>query len=251
MRVIKIGGRVQGNPGVYAALADSWLSRPGAIVLVHGGGDEVSSLQRLMGIEPVFIGGRRVTSEADIDVLRMGLSGASNKRVVAQLQNRGVRAIGVSGEDGDLIGAHPVVEVQLGQVGKPTEINVALIDVLLKSGYLPVISPLGRSVLDGMPLNINGDDAAAAIAGALQADELLLIADVEGVLLDGCVVPHLTAEKANEFVASGSATGGMVAKLDAALHCLTLGAARVRIGGIAMIEDTNAGTTITLSQSMV
>jgi acetylglutamate kinase len=251
MRVLKIGGRAQQNPKVYAAIAVAWRQAPGTICVVHGGGDEVSALQRSMGIEPVFVGGRRVTSAADVDVLRMGLSGSSNKRIVAALQDAGAEAVGLSGEDGKLIGAERVADPAMGQVGSPSRINSALLLTLLQAGYLPAISPMGRSTVDGAPLNINGDDAAASIAAALHARELLFVADVPGVLAGDGVVPRLTAEAAGALVRSGSATGGMVAKLEAALRALSLGVLSVRIGAQEMINDSQAGTIITLTPSMV
>ncbi len=242
---------MQRDPAVYVAIAGAWREHEGGICVVHGGGDEVSSLQRLMGIEPKFVGGRRVTGESDIDVLRMGLSGASNKRVVAALQNEGARAVGISGEDGALIGATQVSNSELGLVGTPTKVNAELLQVLLAAGYLPVISPLGRNIADGAALNINGDDAAAAIAGALRAAELLLVADVPGVLADGAVIRTLSAEGTETLVRQGAATGGMIAKLEASLRALTSGVQSVRIGALEMISDARAGTTITLTPSLV
>ena len=251
MRVIKVGGRAQLDPRIYSAIAGAWKEQAGKLCVVHGGGDEVSALQRLMGINPTFVGGRRVTAEGDIDVLRMGLSGAANKRMVAALQNEGARAVGISGEDGELIGATRVTQTDLGMVGTPTRINSALLEVLLSAGYLPVISPLGRDFVSGTALNINGDDAAAAIAGSLSASELLLVADVAGVLEDGKVVKALSSEGVESLVRNGSATGGMVAKLEAALLALACGVRSVRIGALEMISDPRAGTTITLTPSLV
>jgi acetylglutamate kinase len=251
MRVIKIGGRAQNDPAVYDAIADAWRSAERALCVVHGGGDAVTSLQRSMGMNPHFVDGRRVTSAADIDVLRMALSGVCNKRIVAALHERGINAVGLSGEDGALIGALRVNDARLGEVGTPKEINVSLLQTLLDAGYLPVISPLGRSLADGAALNINGDDAAAAIAGALHAEELLLVADVPGVLSGGAVVPRLSAESAESLVQSGSATGGMIAKLQAALLALSSGVKSARIGSPEMILDSGAGTTITLTPSLV
>ena len=264
MRVIKIGGRAQKDPALYAAIGDAWKNAGGGICVVHGGGDEVSALQRSMGIEPVFVNGRRATNAADIDVLRMALSGAANKRIVAALQDSGVAAVGISGEDGTLIGAEQVSDTRLGQVGIPKKINVLLLETILKAGCMPVISPMGRSLSDGVALNINGDDSAAAIAGAMRAHELLLIADVRGVMerkMDSGhrrddsdekdVISKLSAEGAEKLIQGGSATGGMIAKLEAALLALSSGVRSVRIGSQEMISDAQAGTTITLTPSLV
>ena len=251
MRVFKVGGRAQVDAALYASIAAAWTAEEGSICVVHGGGDEISSLQRLSGIEPVFVGGRRVTSDSDIDVLRMALSGSSNKRVVASLQNAGVRAIGLSGEDGTLIGAARTSDARLGHVGAPQRINAELLTILLAAGYLPVISPLGRALDNGATLNINGDDAAAAIASALHANELLFVADVPGVLSNGKLISALTAESVEGLVQNGSVTGGMLAKLEAALLALSRGVRKVRIGDKEMIANAQSGTTISLTPSLV
>jgi acetylglutamate kinase len=162
------------------------------LVVVHGGGDEVSALQRRLGSEPTFIGGRRVTTEGDMETVRMVLSGTVNKRIVRQLLDLGINAVGISGEDGALLPAALLDGGALGAVGEPLVANARPVEALLSAGFVPVISPLGRDAVSGRGLNINGDDAAAAIAGALLADELLLLADVPGVLDPaGAMIPSI------------------------------------------------------------
>ena len=158
---------------------------------MHGGGDEVSTLQRLYGVEARFAGGRRVTSALDLEIIRMALSGSANKRLVSALVDAGVSAIGLSGEDGALLTADPLDPAQYGHVGTPAAVNTVLLRQLLGAGHLPVLSPVSRSTdpAMGATLNVNGDDAAAAIAAALGADELLLVSDVPGVLLGERPVP--------------------------------------------------------------
>jgi len=249
--VIKIGGRAQSDHGLAGALAAAWAAASGSLVVVHGGGDEVSALQQAFGVTPSFVGGRRVTSVQDIELLRMALSGSANKRLVSALVSRGVSAVGLSGEDGALLAAAPLDPAQLGCVGDPRRVNVALLRHLLDGGYLPVISPLSRSepaaagaVAASVALNVNGDDAAATIAAALEADELLLVADVAGVLVDGSTISELAPVDAGQLLASGLASGGMVAKLEAALAALASGVARVRIGDVAAIHDPTRGTIV-------
>lgn len=246
MRVIKVGGRAQGDPELPAAIADAWAAAPGALCVVHGGGDAVTALQRALGGEPRFVGGRRVTSEADVELVRMAVSGAANKQLVARLLTLGVDAVGVSGEDGGLLGARIIDGGALGRAGMPVSVRVALIRHLLAGGFLPVVSPMGRDVdhEEGAPLNVNGDDAAAAIAGALGASELLLVSDVEGVILDGAPAPELDAAEAMRAVSTGAATGGMAAKLIAATNALSAGVERVRIGSVSMLRDASAGTLL-------
>lgn len=254
MRVVKIGGRAQADSRLAAILRETWNADPGELCVIHGGGDEVSAMQRALGKEAAFIGGRRITSEADIELLRMILSGVVNKRLVNSLLATGLPAVGISGEDGGLMGAEPIDRASLGFAGKPITVKADLLRALLKAGYLPVISPLGYDATSpkGGALNVNGDDAAAAIAAALQADELLLIVDVEGVRGDGGeIAPSLSTEAARELTVNGIAVGGMAAKLESAEAALLAGVGRVRICDLAGLGDDERGTLITQSQSVV
>jgi acetylglutamate kinase len=253
IRVVKIGGRTQADPRLFAVLHDAWTEEPSSLCLVHGGGDEVSAMQRALGREVEFVGGRRVTSKADLDLLRMVLSGLVNKRLVNGLVAVGVPAVGLSGEDARLIGAHTIDSATLGFAGRPTSINTQVLQTIMRGCNLPVISPVaydaGRS--DGGALNVNGDDAAAAIAAALGAEELLLIADVEGVLDDqGELIQSLTAPSARELIESGTAVGGMAAKLESASSALISGVERVRICGLDGLVDADRGTFVTQSQGV-
>lgn len=248
-RVIKLGGRAQGDPRLPGLLAAA-AKAPGArLVVVHGGGDEVSAMQRKLGLEPKFIGGRRVTSAADLEVVRMLLSGTINKRVVAQLVTAGATAVGLSGEDGGLLTAR-VIDPTFGRVGGDVKADRALLDHLLDGGWVPVVSPLARERgAQGAGLNVNGDDAAAAIAAALGADELLFVADVEGVLEEGATIPLLDADRIRDLAARGIAQGGMLAKMEAALLALQGGVQRVRIAALDAIADHagTLGTTVALT----
>jgi acetylglutamate kinase len=254
MRVVKIGGRAQADPRLFAILAEAWNDSPRSLCVVHGGGDEVSAMQRALGREAAFIGGRRVTSKNDLDLMRMVLSGLVNKRLVNGLVAAGVTAIGLSGEDGALIRAEIIDADSLGFAGRPTSVNAHLLQVLIDAGNMPVISPVaynGESA-DGGALNVNGDDAAAATAVALGADELLLIVDLEGVRNErGEVVPVLSLESARELIENGTAAGGMAAKLESAHAALVAGVDRVRICDLAGLVDSERGTFITHSHSVV
>lgn len=254
MRVVKIGGRAQSDTRVADALCQAWKSAPNDLCIVHGGGDEISSLQRALGLETRFVGGRRVTSRSDLDLLRMVLSGAVNKRLVNSLVAAGVPAVGLSGEDDALISAEMIDAASLGFAGRPTAINVQLLRVLMDAGRVPVISPVGYDATsgEGGALNVNGDDAAAAIAASLNAEELLLIVDVEGVRdAQGDLAPFLSAESAQELISSGVAAGGMAAKLESAHAALLAGVDRVRICDLAGLADSERGTFITQSQGVV
>jgi acetylglutamate kinase len=248
IRVVKIGGRAQGDAGLVSRVQEA-VSIPGArIVIVHGGGDEVSALQRRMGVEPKFIGGRRVTTAEDLDAVRMVLSGSVNKRLATLFQAAGMRAVGVSGEDGGLLSAR-VSDPELGQVGRDVFADATLIADLLNGGWLPVISPLAgdRAVSGGAGLNVNGDDAAAAIAAGLGADELLFVADVPGVMEEGVVLAGIDSAAVESLVSRGIVGGGMQAKLEAAVAALRNGVRRVRIADLTGLIDPTVGTVVSLS----
>jgi acetylglutamate kinase len=245
IRVVKIGGRPQSDPQLPALVASS-LAKDSQLVLVHGGGDEISALQSALGGSTTFVGGRRVTTERDIDIVRMALSGTANKRLVAKLVDRGINAVGISGEDAGFITASALDVEQLGYVGAPRQINVAFLSHLLAGGFLPVISPVSRDAgsENGSALNVNGDDAAAAIAVAMKAEELVLIADVEGVMSDGCVIGHLTIDGARRLIENGTANKGMRAKLEAGLSAVAGGVRRVRISDLNALTDPRRGTRL-------
>jgi len=248
-RVLKIGGRAQADPSLASAIRAATTADP--VVVVHGGGDEVSALQRRLGVTPKFSGGRRVTTRDDLELVQMVLSGSANKRLVAALVGAQVRAVGISGEDDGLLRARATSRETLGEVGAPTRVDARLLELLIGSGVVPVISPLARDEDTGMPLNVNGDDAAAAIAIALGAEELVLVADVPGVIADGVVLPDVDVEQAVALIDNGTARDGMAAKLHAARRAVELGVARVRIGNIDAIRSATAGTAITLSPTAV
>jgi acetylglutamate kinase len=244
-RVVKVGGRPQSDASLARTIATAWRSNR-SLVIVHGGGDEVSALQKAFGLNATFVGGRRVTTEKDIDLVRMALSGSANKRLVSTLIDEGVNAVGVSGEDAALIAARPVDVQHLGYVGSPGDVNVAFLRHLISGGYLPVVSPVSRdgSGTMGGALNVNGDDAAAAIAIALGADDLVLVSDVEGVMSCGAVIRELAPVAAHALIENGTAVGGMRAKLEAGLAAIAGGVSSVRISDIAAIADATRGTVL-------
>jgi acetylglutamate kinase len=248
IRVIKLGGRVQSAPELLQLLRDAATAPHTQLVIVHGGGDEVTALQRAMGVEPIFVHGRRVTRPEDLDAVRMVLSGIVNKRLVAQGLTAGLRAVGVSGEDAHLLTAR-VTDPTYGRVGREVRADAAILRDLLATGWTPFISPLARDreSAEGAGLNVNGDDAAAAIAESLGADELCFVSDVPGVMEQGRTLAQLDRAAIDDLIARGVAKGGMRAKLEAALVTLGAGVQRVRITDIAGITDPTAGTSITLS----
>lgn len=248
--LVKVGGRVQSDAALTSALAAAYRLQRGRMVLVHGGGDEVTQWQQRLGIEPRFVDGRRVTTGEELEIVRMVLSGSTNKRLVRQLSRAGIRAVGVSGEDGDLLMAERIPS--LGAVGSPARVDVGLLEALLDAGFLPVVSPLARDLEGEEGLNVNGDDTAAAIAAALRCDELVFVSDVAAVRdADESLLTALDLDALERLLAGGTAMGGMAAKLQAARTALLAGVAKVRIGDLRALADNRAGTSITLSPTTV
>lgn len=244
-QVIKIGGAVLNDAQWLERFAETAaVARPGVTrVLVHGGGPDITALSAQLGLQTVWNNGRRVTSEAALDVTSMVLNGRINKRIVRALCAQGVDAFGISGEDGRIVVGQLAENGALGRVGEVVEVRTGLIRTLLDSGLLPVLSPVSIGK-DGGALNINADEVATSIAAQMQADELLFLTDVEGVRVDGVRAPQLTAGEAQQLIDSEVATGGMAVKLRAAVNALQAGVSRVRVGSLEMLWDSNAGTAV-------
>lgn len=249
--VVKVGGRAQSSPHLVDRITTAWNVHPGSFCIVHGGGDEISVFQRRVGLTPSFVNGRRITTSEDMMVVRMVLSGLVNKRLVSHLVAAGAPAVGISGEDDAMLTATRIAS--LGYAGKPATVKIELIQTMLDANYLPVISPIAAEEGGerGDALNVNGDDAAAAIAIAMNASELLFVADVEGVL-DGTGAPMTYLEKAEatELAGAGVITSGMTAKLEAGFAALAAGVERVRISTMDGLSDATAGTLLSLEQSL-
>jgi acetylglutamate kinase len=244
LRVVKIGGRAQHDPRLSGALASCWRAAPGALCVVHGGGDEITALQRRLELPVRFDGGRRITTSEDLQLVRMVLSGLVNKRLVAALRAAGAPAVGVSGEDGGLLEALVTDEGRLGRVGTAPSVNPELLRTLLAGPWLPVISPVAAERGREDALNVNGDDAAAALAASLGAGELLFVSDVPAVVEQGTCHRSLQEPDIDRLLATRAAEGGMRAKLEAARAALRQGVRRVRIGDLTMLHELEAGTLL-------
>ncbi len=243
-RVVKLGGNELDRPAWLAACARA-LVRLDPVVVVHGGGRAVSALSRRLGLPVEKRDGRRVTTPAVAEVVELVMGGPVNRQVVTALRAAGLDAVGLSGVDGGLLTARPVPG-ELGHVGEIAEVRVALLESFLLAGLTPVIAPMApdASGAEGPPLNVNADDAAAAVAGALRAAELLLVSDVPGVEVDGAIRPMLESGDVETLIELGMATDGMAAKLRAATAALRAGARVVRIGDLHLLDDAGAGTRI-------
>ena len=242
--VVKVGGNEIDDARWLERLAAAVATRTVPLILVHGGGREVTELQRTLGAEPEWREGLRVTTPEALRAVSMVLSGLVNKRLAALLLGAGVEAVGISGEDGGLLRAEPARGGQLGLTGEIRQVKPQLLLSLLESGYLPVVSPVSRGPSGGA-LNVNADDAAAAVAAGVAAARFLMVSNIPGVLDGEAVIPEIDAAAVEELIASGVASGGMAPKLRAAARAAAAGVGEVRIGGLELLTGTGAGTRVT------
>ena len=229
--VIKLGGHAMTSDEAMDSFArDVVLMRQVGInpVIVHGGGPMINALLDKLEIKSKFVNGKRVTDAATMEVVEMVLSGTVNKRIVQAINQQGGRAVGLSGKDANLVVCDPA-DPALGLVGNPSDINPEVIRTLFENDLIPVIAPLGAG-RNGETFNINGDTVAGAIAGALNADRLLLLTDVSGVKnADGDVLTEMNSDQIREMTASGVIAGGMIPKTETALAALEEGVKAVVI----------------------
>ena len=229
------------------------------VVLVHGGGPEISDMMTRLGKQVSFVDGLRVTDKETADIVQMVLAGKVNKTLVTLLEMHGGYAMGISGMDGHLIEARPKDE-RLGYVGEIVAVNARPILDLLNNGYIPVVSTLAID-RDGNNYNINGDTAAAYIAGALGAERLIMMTDIAGVLRDkddpSTLIPDITIKEAQELKANGTISGGMIPKVDCCITALNQGVRKVVIMDgrvphailMEMLTDEGAGTMVMTERS--
>jgi acetylglutamate kinase len=247
--VIKFGGHAMGDDEAMASFArDVVLMKQCNVhpVVVHGGGPQIASMLKRMGVESSFVDGLRVTDKATVEVVEMVLAGAINKRIVSAINDQGGRAVGVCGKDARLLICEKVTRtkrdpdsrieqvVDLGFVGDPREVNPAILETMLRAEFIPVVAPVGAG-RHGETYNVNADTAAGAIAGALKAERLLLLTDVEGVKdADGDILTDLSPAQIARLIEDGVIRGGMIPKVQTALDAIEQGV------GAAVILDGRA-----------
>ena len=235
-------------------------------VVVHGGGPQINSVLDRMGIHSRFVKGMRLTDEATMDVVEMVLGGKVNKGIVAQINQQGGKAVGLSGKDGGLIRAkklHIVYQedkdkppeiIDPGLVGEVTHINPDIINTLTQKGFIPIIAPVGAGE-SGETYNINADLVASSIAVALSAGRLILLTDVDGVLDDsGSLISSISAENINQMVEEKTISGGMIPKIECALEALRNGVGKAHIINgnkrhallLELFTDKGIGTEVTI-----
>ena len=265
--VVKYGGHAMGDLKLGQAFArDIALLKQSKVnpIVVHGGGPQIASMLKNLGIESKFEGGLRVTDARTMEVVEMVLAGSINKEIVALINAEGEWAIGLCGKDGNMVFAKKAVKtmkdptsniekvLDLGFVGEPVEVDRTLLDLLARSEMIPVIAPVapGR---DGNTYNINADTFAGAIAGSLGAKRLLFLTDVPGVLdKDGKLIPELSVREAKELIADGTISGGMIPKVETCLEALDNGVEGVvilngKMPHVVLVElftEFGAGTLI-------
>ncbi len=256
--VVKYGGNAMINENLKQQVMEDivllWLIGV-KIVLVHGGGPEINELMDRLGKTPEFVDGLRVTDKETVDIVQMVLAGKVNKTLVNLLEMKGGRAMGISGMDGRLIEAK-VKNEKLGYVGQITNVNIQPVKDLLENGYIPVISTIGCD-REGNAYNINGDPAAAFIAGALGAERLIMMTDIAGILRDkddpSTIIPTITLSDAEHLQEQGIISGGMIPKVDCCIEAIHEGVQSVIIMDgrvphsilMELLTDEGAGTMVT------
>ncbi len=255
--VVKYGGNAMINEDLKQEVMEDivllWLIGV-KVVLVHGGGPEISELLEKMGKQTTFVNGLRVTDKETVEVAQMVLSGKVNKSLVNLIGKWGGKAMGISGVDGKLITARPK-NPDLGYVGEITNINIEPVYDLLNKGYIPVVSTIGRDD-EGNVYNINGDTAAAYIAGALGAKRLIMMTDIAGILRDkddiNTLIPEITVSEAKDLFSEGVISGGMIPKVECCITAIDKGVKKVIIMDgrvhhsilMELLTDEGAGTMV-------
>ena len=255
--VVKYGGNAMVNDKRKQQVMEDvvllWLIGV-KVVLVHGGGPEISEVMRRYGKQAEFVNGLRVTDKETVDIVQMVLAGKVNKSLVNLLERKGGKAMGISGMDGRLIEAK-MRNASLGFVGSITNVNIEPVTDLLEKGYIPVISTVGCD-RDGNTYNINGDTAAACIAGALGAERLIMMTDIAGILRDrddpATLIRELTIRDAVKLFEQGVISGGMIPKVDCCIDAIHRGVKKVIIMDgrvphsilMELLTDEGAGTMV-------
>ena len=255
--VVKYGGNAMVNEQlkqqVMEDIALLWLIGV-KVVLIHGGGPEISETMKRLGKQSQFVGGLRVTDRETVDIVQMVLAGKVNKTLVNLLQMKGGHAVGLSGIDGGILEA-TMKDEALGYVGEITKIRTQPITDLLEKNYIPVISTIA-SDRQGNTFNINGDTAAACIAGALGAERLIMMTDIAGLLMDkddpSTLIPTVTVSEAKKLFDTGVISGGMIPKVDCCIEAIEKGVKHVVIMDgrvphsilMELLTDEGAGTMV-------
>lgn len=235
--VIKYGGHAMTDEALRLSFArDMALLKLVGInpVVVHGGGPQIGSLLGQLGIKSEFVDGLRVTDEATMEIVEMVLTGKVNKEIVNNIHIAGGKAVGISGKDAGLITACKLfhdekgAKVDIGLVGSVAEVNPAIISILEKDKFIPVIAPIGADA-NGVTYNINADIAAGKIAESLRAEKLILLTDIQGVMINGELASSIKAADIPELIKSGEIKGGMIPKVNCCVEAIEAGVRKTHI----------------------
>jgi acetylglutamate kinase len=253
--VIKIGGSTFGNRDTTIEDIVALQKKGKSMVVVHGGGSTVTDWLKRLGVETKFVRGERVTDLPTLEVATAVLAGLSNKEITGAINVNGGKAVGISGVDGALMESRAKSK-EMGYVGEVVKVNPAVLETLLKAGFIPVVSPISLYSVDkpaGAPtiINVNGDPAAGDLAAALGAERLVFLTDVAGITdASGKVLPRISAGEAESMMASGVISGGMIPKINACLKALNTGTITRIIDGrkphalLKEFDGQDGGTTI-------
>ena len=256
--VIKIGGKPASNQAVLDALiadiGDLFQAGNGRHlipVLVHGGGADVTELSKRLGLEPTFVGGKRMTSPAEMQIVEAVLAGNVNTRILRRFLAAGIPAVGLSGVDGGLFTAVSIDPASGNRTGSITATQPKIVEDLGKAGYATVISSVSCDEQGEGGFNINADDAAMALAIGLKAHSLVFLSDIPGILKNGSVLLKVDPEIAEAEIAAGVISGGMIPKVQSSLGALEQGVGSVVIGGYQNRGDLPGFLDGQLGTSMV
>jgi acetylglutamate kinase len=253
--VIKIGGSTFGSGDTTIEDIVALQKKGQSLVVIHGGGNTVTDWLKKLNIKTTFVRGERVTDLPSLEIVTSVLSGLVNKELVAAINTRGGKAVGISGADGLLIESK-IKDKEMGFVGAVEKVNPGVLEALLKAGFVPVVSPVSllsvsRAADDPRLINVNGDPIAGEIAVALRAEKLIYLTDVDGIQnKSGQTIHNITKAEAEGMVYSGVISGGMIPKINACLRALTTGAVSRIVNGKkphALLEEithSSGGTTI-------
>jgi acetylglutamate kinase len=253
--VIKIGGSTFGNRDTTIEDIVALQKKGKSMVVVHGGGSTVTDWLKRLGVETKFVRGERVTDLPTLEVATAVLAGLSNKEITGAINVNGGKAVGISGVDGALMESRAKSK-EMGYVGEVVKVNPAVLETLLKAGFIPVVSPISLYSVDkpaSAPaiINVNGDPAAGDLAAALGAERLVFLTDVAGITdASGKVLPRISAGEAESMMASGVISGGMIPKINACLKALNTGTITRIIDGrkphalLKEFDGQDGGTTI-------
>ncbi len=252
LTIVKVGGAILDDQKLLDQFLDEFDLIPGRKILVHGGAREASDVMQSMGVKPVFVDGRRITDGKTLKIVTMVYAGLINKKIVSQMQSKGMDAIGLSGADGNLITAYKrrAGQIDYGFAGDIAAVNIGFLQKLLSGDLLPVVCPITHDK-KGQILNTNADTIAAEIAKSLSklfSASLRFCFEFDGVLMDinvaTSVISTLTREMKAQYQLSGTLTDGMIPKVDNAMNAKMMGVEEVVICGIQNLNNPEKATKV-------